>query len=80
MNLWRHGKARKVLEYHDLLPVAVTAAERAAAFIRDAIRPLDPAAWSRKGVSDFVTEVDRESERIVTHYLLERVPESAVRG
>ena len=69
-----------MLEYHDLLPVAVTAAERAAAFIRDTIRPLDPAEWSRKGVSDFVTEVDRESERIVTHYLLERVPESAVRG
>ncbi len=80
MNLWRHGKARKVLEYHDLLAVAVTAARRAAAFIRQATRPPDPASWGRKGVSDFVTEVDRESERIIAAYLLEQVPNSAVRG
>ena len=80
MNLWRHGKARKVLEYHDLLPVAVAAAERAAAFIRQATRPQDPASWRQKGISDFVTEVDLESERIITDYLLQQVPDSAVRG
>ncbi len=80
MNLWRHGKARKVLEYHDLLPVAVAAAERAAAFIRQATRPRDPASWGQKGISDFVTEVDLESERIITDYLLQQVPDSAVRG
>ena len=80
MNLWRHGKGRKVLEYHDLLTVAVAAAKRAAAFIRQATRPRDPASWSQKGISDFVTEVDLESERIIADYLLQQVPDSAVRG
>ncbi len=69
-----------MLEYHDLLPVAVAAAERAAAFIRQATRPRDPASWSQKGISDFVTEVDLESERIITDYLLLQVPDSVVRG
>ncbi len=69
-----------MLEYHDLLPVAVAAAKRAGTFIRQATRPRDPASWSQKGISDFVTEVDLESERIITDYLLQQVPDSAVRG
>ncbi len=69
-----------MLEYHDLLRVAVAAAERAAVFIRQATRPRDPTSWGQKGISDFVTEVDRESERIITDYLLQQVPDSAVRG
>ena len=69
-----------MLEFHDLLPVAVGAAEGAAAFVRDAKAPADPAAWGRKGLKDFVTEVDREAERMVTSHLLANVPDSQVRG
>ena len=69
-----------MLEFSDLLPVAVDAAERAAAFVREAKAPTDPAAWGRKGLKDFVTEVDREAERMVTSYLVEHVPDSLVRG
>jgi myo-inositol-1(or 4)-monophosphatase len=80
LNLRSHGKGRKVLEFHDLLPVAVGAAEGAAAFVRDAKAPADPAAWGRKGLKDFVTEVDREAERMVASHLLAKVPDSQVRG
>ena len=69
-----------MLEFHDLLPVAVEAAERAAAFVRGAKAPADPAAWGRKGLKDFVTEIDREAERLVASHLLAAVPDSHVRG
>ena len=72
--------SRKVLEYQDLLPVAVAAAERGAEFIRGAQRPTDPAAWTRKGPSDFVTEVDTTAERLITDYLKQQIPDSQVRG
>jgi myo-inositol-1(or 4)-monophosphatase len=80
VNLWSHGKGRKVLENQDLLHIAVGASERAATFIREAKRPEDPSAWGRKGLNDFVTEVDREAERLVTEYLLEHAPDSQIRG
>jgi myo-inositol-1(or 4)-monophosphatase len=60
--------------------VAANAAERAAAFIRDAERPADPTAWTQKGLKDFVTEVDRGAERIITEHLLATVPGSVVLG
>ena len=69
-----------MLENHDLLHIAVGAAEGAATFIRETKRPADPAGWSRKGLNDFVTEVDREAERLIAEYLLERAPGSHVRG
>lgn len=71
---------RKVLEYQDLLTVAVEAAQRAGDFIRETERPSDPAFWTRKGFNDFVTDVDTTAERLVTAHLKERVPESQVRG
>lgn len=71
---------RKVLEYHNLLSIAVSAAQRAAAFVRGAKRPSDPTTWGHKGLNDFVTEIDRESERLVTEHLLERAPGSRVCG
>lgn len=67
-------------EYHDLVPVAERAAERAAAFIRAAERPADPGAWRHKGRSDFVTEVDRGAEAIIADTLLAAVPDSVVVG
>ena len=39
-----------------------------------------PSDWTAKGKADFVTEVDRESERIVGSALLEAFPESTVMG
>ena len=71
---------RKVLEYQDLLTVAVEAAQRAGDFIRETERPSDPAFWTRKGFNDFVTDVDTTAERLGTAHLKERVPESQVRG
>jgi len=71
---------RKVLEYHNLLSIAVSAAQRAAAFVRGAKRPGNSTTWHRKGLNDFVTEIDRESERLVTEHLLERAPGSRVCG
>ena len=69
---------RKVLEYHNLLSIAVSAAQRAAAFVREAKRPSDPTTWHHKGLNDFVTEIDRESERLVTEHLLDHAPGSRV--
>jgi len=39
-----------------------------------------PGQWTAKGKSDFVTEVDRESERMVAETLLEAFPGSRVIG
>ena len=72
--------ARKMLENHDLLPIAVDAAEEAAEFIRQAQRPKNPTSWTRKGDHDFVTDIDRTAERLIATHLTTRVPDSTVRG
>ena len=69
-----------MLENQDLLAIAVAAAERAAAYVREASRPTDPTNWTRKGLNDFVTEIDEGAERLITAELLQHVPESRVRG
>ena len=56
----------------DLLSAATAAAERAAAYLRSARRPDGPAAWTVKDQRDFVTEVDRTSETLITEVLRER--------
>ncbi len=66
-------------QHRDLLAVATRAAERAADLIRGA-RPPDPAAWDRKAPSDFVTEVDRASERLIGHILTDAFPHCVVLG
>jgi myo-inositol-1(or 4)-monophosphatase len=66
-------------QHRDLLAVAARAAERAADLIRRATPP-DPAAWDRKAPSDFVTEVDRASERLIGHILTDAFPHSVVMG
>ncbi|HEX9727812.1 MAG TPA: inositol monophosphatase family protein [Gemmatimonadales bacterium] len=65
---------------HDLLHIATRAADLAAAFIRRVPRPRDPASWDRKAPRDFVTEVDREAERLIAEALLKAVPDSVVVG
>jgi len=64
----------------DLLHLARTAAERAAAYLRGVERPADPSRWTLKGSRDFVTDVDRTAERIITEVLLAAEPGSRIVG
>lgn len=61
--------------HSDLLAVATQAATAAARFIREAERP-DVGRWDRKARNDFVTDVDREAERLIGETVLEGVPGS----
>lgn len=63
-----------------LLAAAQLAADRAAAFLRRAEGRYGPDRWTEKGPADFVTEVDRESERLIARTLAEAVPGGAVLG
>ena len=63
-----------------LLAAAQLAADRAAAFLRRQEGSQAPESWSEKGRADFVTEVDRESERLIAETLAGAFPGSAVVG
>jgi myo-inositol-1(or 4)-monophosphatase len=64
----------------DLLHLARTAAERAGAYLRGVERPADPSRWTLKGSRDFVTDVDRTAERIITEVLLAAEPGGRIVG
>ena len=64
----------------DLLHLCRTAAVRAADYLRSVERPQDPAGWTLKGSRDFVTEVDRAAETIVSEVLLAAEPGSRIVG
>jgi myo-inositol-1(or 4)-monophosphatase len=64
----------------DLLHLAKTAAEQAATYLRGVERPADPSRWGHKGSRDFVTEVDRTAERLVTDVLRAAEPGSRIVG
>ncbi|MEO8295554.1 MAG: inositol monophosphatase family protein [Gemmatimonadota bacterium] len=64
----------------DLLGLARQAAEQAGSYLRTVERPVDPATWTRKGKSDFVTVVDRTAEEIIHRVLLEGEPGSRIIG
>ena len=64
----------------DLLHLARTAAERAAGYLRGVERPGGPSGWTVKGSRDFVTDVDRTAERLVTEVLLAAEPGSRIVG
>lgn len=64
----------------DLLHAARKAAQRAAGWLREVPRPSSPEGWGVKDQRDFVTEVDRTSERLITEVLREAFPESRVVG
>ena len=53
----------------DLLGQARSAAEQAAAYLRNVERPDSPSGWTLKGRRDFVTEVDRTAEGIIRNVL-----------
>ncbi len=63
-----------------LLRAAERAAQRAATFLREQEGRMTPDQWSLKGRADFVTEVDRESERMIAEDLEAAVPGSTVMG
>jgi myo-inositol-1(or 4)-monophosphatase len=79
-NLPGSVEASKIVSALDLLHLARTAAERAAAYLRSVERPADPAGWTHKGSRDFVTEVDRTAERLITDVLLAAEPSSRIVG
>jgi myo-inositol-1(or 4)-monophosphatase len=60
--------------------VALAAALKGAAYIRRAERPPAGAAWTRKGLLDYVTDVDRGSEQLIAEALTKAVPGSEVMG
>jgi myo-inositol-1(or 4)-monophosphatase len=63
-----------------LLSAAQLAAEEAAAFLRGQEGRMRPEEWTAKGQADFVTEVDREAERMIAASLTTAVPGSVVMG
>ena len=58
----------------------MSAAERAAEYLRGARRPDSPAGWTQKAQRDFVTEIDRTSERLIADALLARTPAARIVG
>src|SRR5919109_496464 len=73
-------KAIKKADPTQLLSAAQLAASRAASFLREQEGRMTPDTWSIKGQADFVTEVDRESERMISADLLKAFPDSAIMG
>lgn len=61
-----------------LLETARRAAARAASVQAEARGKVDPSQWTQKGRSDFVTEVDVESERVIVSTLLGRFPDHRI--
>jgi myo-inositol-1(or 4)-monophosphatase len=71
--------SRKINPVMDLLEFAQRAATLAAAYLRTAVPP-SPEAWTAKGQNDFVTEVDRQAEKIIRGSLLIDTPNARVIG
>jgi myo-inositol-1(or 4)-monophosphatase len=63
-----------------LLEAAQRAAQHAAEFLREQEGRVRPEAWTSKGRADYVTEVDRESERMIAEMLKEAIPGCTVIG
>ncbi len=65
---------------NDLLNLATTACRAAGEYLRQVDRPRDPSSWTAKGRADWATEVDRDSEKLITRLLTEGAPGSVVIG
>ncbi|HEY3045331.1 MAG TPA: inositol monophosphatase family protein [Vicinamibacterales bacterium] len=66
-------------EYNDLVKLAERAALRAADYLRTAVRPAVH-TWTEKSQHDFVTEVDRAAEGLITEVIMREAPESVIIG
>ena len=64
----------------ELLGIAQEAARGAARVIRDAAAGREKLVWETKGRSDFVSEVDKASEREITAMVKGRLPSASVLG
>lgn len=64
----------------NLLDISLEAARRAADVIRDATAQRDKLVWQSKGRSDFVSEVDKASEREIVSVINRRLPDAIVLG
>jgi myo-inositol-1(or 4)-monophosphatase len=63
---------------HPMLTIAVKAARRAGSIINRASQNVDVLTIEHKGVSDFVTEVDRAAEQAIIGVLQEAYPNHAI--
>lgn len=63
-----------------LLATCVAAAARAADVIRERAENRRQLVWERKSEFDFVTDVDRAAEGIISDIVLERHPDARMRG
>ena len=73
-------QAKTRSDYEVLLDIALEAARAGAASIRDATSRRDQLVWESKGRSDFVSEVDKASEHIITDVVHRRLPGAKVLG
>jgi myo-inositol-1(or 4)-monophosphatase len=64
----------------ELLDIAVEAARAGARVIRDATEERGKLVWESKGQSDFVSEVDKASEREIDGVITRRLPDATVLG
>jgi myo-inositol-1(or 4)-monophosphatase len=64
----------------ELLATALEAARASARIIRDATVGREKLVWESKGGSDFVSEVDKASEREITDTVRRRLPGASVLG
>ncbi|HZE07454.1 MAG TPA: inositol monophosphatase family protein [Gemmatimonadaceae bacterium] len=64
----------------DLLDVALEAARAGASVIRDATADRDKLVWESKGRSDFVSDVDKSSERKISDIVRRRLPDATMLG
>ena len=64
----------------ELLDISLEAARRAATVIRDATAQRGSLVWETKGRSDFVSEVDKSSEKEIAAVFARRLPGAIVMG
>jgi myo-inositol-1(or 4)-monophosphatase len=64
----------------ELLGIALEAARAGARVIRDATADREKLVWETKGQSDFVSEVDKASEREIVATMKRRLPSATVLG
>jgi myo-inositol-1(or 4)-monophosphatase len=64
----------------ELLDIALAAARSGASVIRDATAHREKLVWETKGHSDFVSEVDKASERAIGGVITRRLPDAIVLG
>jgi len=64
----------------ELLDIAIEAARSGARVIREATAQREKLVWETKGQSDFVSEVDKASEREIVAIINRRLPDAIVLG